>query len=848
MSKLQLGEYLVRAGLITESELRVAESEKARHKGNLAHTLLEMDFADEKALVPLLANFYNVPYVNLEEHGVDEKAVKLLDELFCRHNECIAFEIDEQRFLHVAMTSPNDLELFDQIRVITARNIRQFVAGPLDIQEALTRVLRGAHEMSPEMQFSLMNETLLQLEEQDDKSSEEFVSDQAEDEITLPPADPEPSAAAPTRQMEVDHIRRLREELHDFMTRTDQFLYALSWHLTTRGLLPPGLVSGQVVPYPGGGPEGKETAAPPDAVAAAPAPVAPQPRPATALATPPEQPERPRKPVRSQTPPTPAAPKAPPTQQMQAPPRQEGPLGAAPITPEPSLGPAGDGSGDSSGVGAHVRARRSKPTPTPPPPRPQRRRSPTGPQDEEHVEHVTEDEPPRDEARHEEPSLVDRPVRERVEPAEAPQRSKVVTSEGAGRAAASGEIGSTPSADPSASSVVLMELPEAVEEPIVALDFGTTRSSVAMLVDNRLEVMKLPRVAVLKLPGGEWDMPSAVAFRKDGTVMLGQSARKLAATEPASSVMSPKRLIGRQFDDPHVQPVLGNMAATTLAGPNGEVMVKVRGREISITEVCAHILNLLRLVAQRNLKREVKDVVLSTPVSFKEAQYLALQQAANMAGLNVVGFVEEPVAAALSNRYDPSFQGMVAVYDFGGGTFDFTVVEAQKTGLKVIAKGGDAWLGGDDIDVALANAAANAFWRETGIELRNQATQWQQLLMASEYAKRELSLRNKSAIHVKRVALTSKGAYDIHFPLSRQLFASLIREIIERTLDTCQETLNRANIRIDDLTAIFVSGGSSYIPAVQNALADFFGKVPKSAVPPERAVLVGAAIQRAFIG
>jgi actin-like ATPase involved in cell morphogenesis len=843
MSKLQLGEYLVRAGLITESELRVAESEKARHKGDLSRALLEMDFADEKELMPLLGNFFNVPYVNLSDQAIDEEAVKLLDEHFCRHNECIAFEIDEQRFLHVAMARPNDLELFDQIRVATQRNIRQFIAGPADIQTTLTRVLRGAREMSPEMQFSLMNETLLELEEEAPQDQEdEFGAVEAprdlEDEITLPPADPGPSGEAPTMQLEVGEVGGLRQELRDFMTRTDQFLYALAWHLTTRGHLPPGLVSGQVVPYPGGGPEGmKEAAAtvPPSVVApekpAAPTPAAP---PARARATPPQASPQAR----------PTVP-APPTHQMQPRPKRqtgEGPLAAAPITPEPSLGPAGNRGGDSSGVGAHVRAMRARPTPPPPRPAQTRRRSPTG--SPPPVDDVITDEPPRDE-----PSVVDRPVRgERIEPVEAPRsRSKVVTSDGAGRAAASGEIGSTPSADPSATSVVLMELPEAVDEPIVALDFGTTRSSVAMLVENKLEVMKLPRVAVLKLPGGEWDMPSAVAFRKDGTVMLGQSARKLAATDPASSVMSPKRLIGRQFDDPQVQPMLANMAASTVAGPNGEVMVKVRGREISITEVCAHILNLLRLVAQRNLKREVKDVVLSAPVSWKEPQYLALQQAASMAGLNVVGFVDEPVAAALSNRYDASFQGLVAVYDFGGGTFDFTVVETQRTGLKVVAKGGDAWLGGDDIDLALANAAANAFWRETGIELRNQAAQWQQLLMASEYAKCELSLRNKSAIHVKRVALTAKGAYDIHFPLSRQLFASLIREIVERTLDTCQETLTRSSVRIDDLNAVFVSGGSSYIPAVQNALADFFGKVPRSSVPPERAVLVGAAIQRAFI-
>ena len=286
----------------------------------------------------------------------------------------------------------------------------------------------------------------------------------------------------------------------------------------------------------------------------------------------------------------------------------------------------------------------------------------------------------------------------------------------------------------------------------------------------------------------------------------------------------------------------------SLQHSDGEVMLKVRGQEISVTEVCAHILNLLRLVAEKNLDCEVKDVVLSAPVSFTKPQYAALQQAAAMGGLNVLGFVDEPAAAALSNRYDACFNGLVAVYDFGGGTFDFTVVEADNTGIEVIARGGDPWLGGDDIDVTLAGAAADAFWRESGIELRNQAVPWQRLLLAAERVKRDLSLRGNAVLRVERVATTTKGTYNLNYPVSRQLFTSLIRDIVDRTLQTCEETLTRGGVRIGDLAAVYISGGSSYIPAVQNAVCEFFGKVPRSAVPPERAVLVGAAIQQAFLG
>jgi molecular chaperone DnaK len=425
--------------------------------------------------------------------------------------------------------------------------------------------------------------------------------------------------------------------------------------------------------------------------------------------------------------------------------------------------------------------------------------------------------------------------------------SGVISSGGADGVAASGEIKSAPPTDPSAASAVLLETHKAIDRPIVAMDFGTTRSSVALLMDDKLEPNSLPRVAVLKLPDGQWDMPTTIGFRPNGAVVLGDAARRMLATDPANAVMSPKRLLGRKFDDPQIQPLLANTAMESSAGPQGQVVLHARGKDFSVTEACAHILNLLKLVAQRNLKQDVSEVVLSIPVSFSEPQHAALEQAATMAGLKVAAFVDEPVAAAFSNRYDPDFKGLVAVYDFGGGTFDFTVVEVLENDLKVISRGGDAWLGGDDIDSALASAAANAFWRDTGIELRNQATQWQQLLIEAEQAKRRLSKETKTRLHLKEAALTPNGPLDINLPITRAQFAGLCREIIQRSMETCQTAMKKANVRRSDLSAVFVSGGTSHIPAVQQAIVEWFSKVPRSGVPPERAVLVGAALQRAYI-
>jgi molecular chaperone DnaK len=382
----------------------------------------------------------------------------------------------------------------------------------------------------------------------------------------------------------------------------------------------------------------------------------------------------------------------------------------------------------------------------------------------------------------------------------------------------------------------LLSAPELAGETVVAIDFGTTRSSVA--------VMEEGEVNVLRLPGGDWDIPSVVGFRKNGSVMVGSSARRMLATDPANAIASPKRLVGRRYEDRGLQPYLTQQAITSLAGPNGEVMLFARGREISATEACAHLLNLLRLISSKHIGTEVKEVLLTTPVSFGQPQFKGLTESAELAGLKVLQFVDEPVAAALANRAHPAFGGRVAVYDFGGGTFDFTVVEVsddvQK--MQVLTTAGDAWVGGDDLDEALAKAAANAFWQQHGIELRHQVVQWQRLLVVAEMAKRELSTATETTLRLPKAARTPQGELDLVHPVTRAEFSALIKEPIQRTLETCREAMALCDLKPKDLSAVFLSSGTCYIPAVQEAVADFFGKEPVAVVPPERAVLLGAAV------
>jgi len=386
-------------------------------------------------------------------------------------------------------------------------------------------------------------------------------------------------------------------------------------------------------------------------------------------------------------------------------------------------------------------------------------------------------------------------------------------------------------------SMPLVDVPPG-SPTVVAMDMGTTRSSVAAVIDGR--------VCVLKLPGGQWDMASVVGFRKDGTVMLGQSARKMLASDPNNAIASPKRLLGRRFDDRELQPYLASLGMTALEGPGKEILLETQGRTITVIEACGHILNLLRLVAEKSLGREVHEVILTTPVSFTERQHAALKEAAEMAQLRVLEFIEEPVAATLACVSDSQCTGLVGLFDFGGGTFDFSVVEMGEGSMKIIATAGDGWLGGDDLDDALASAAANSFWRSTNIELRNQIYQWQRLLVRSEHAKRQLSRDPDTTLELPGAALTQQGGLDLVFPITRRQFSDLCADTIQRAIDTCGQALALAGLKPSDLNALYLSGGTTHVPAVHDAVVRFFGQQPRVVVPPERAVLIGAAVHGAL--
>ncbi len=370
--------------------------------------------------------------------------------------------------------------------------------------------------------------------------------------------------------------------------------------------------------------------------------------------------------------------------------------------------------------------------------------------------------------------------------------------------------------------------------PVIGIDLGTTHTSVAAVVNKRVDI--------LEWPGGLKASPSVVSFPAAQECLIGYEARKRLATHPKHTVQSPKRLLGRSFDDPEIQGHIGTAAYGTLRGPDGSVVVEMWEQPYAVTQLCAYMLREAREAAEKALDTRVSRCVLTMPVSFDEERSKLLKRAAQMAQLDVVGLIDEPSAAALANRFDPNFNGVVGVYDFGGGTFDFSLVDVSKGDFAVLATAGDTWLGGDDFDSVLAEATANTFWRENKVDLRKHAVEWQRLRFACERAKRLLSVDDAAAIFVPEVARGPDGPIDLNLEVTREAFNKACTPLIEQSLATCAQALELVDMKPSELSCVYLSGGTTYIPAVREQLAAAFGVPVRTGVPPEHAVCLGAAM------
>ncbi len=373
---------------------------------------------------------------------------------------------------------------------------------------------------------------------------------------------------------------------------------------------------------------------------------------------------------------------------------------------------------------------------------------------------------------------------------------------------------------------------------IIGIDLGTSNTAVSVVKDGK--------VSVLTNADGSRAIPSVVSFPHNAPPIVGAEARRRIATEPSRTVSSPKRLLGRKFTDREVQSFVGSAAYRTVAAPDGGVLVEIESESYAIPQLCGFILQAARSLAERHLK-DVRLAVLAVPVSFDEVRCRAVEVAAKLAGLEVVGLIAEPNAAALANRYVPGFGGLVGVYDFGGDTFDFSIVDVSRSRFQVVASAGDAWLGGDDIDAVLSDAAANQFWRQHKVDLRKHAAELQRLRFACEEAKRALSTAETTRLEVKDVLRTAEGMVSLKLSLDRGTLTRAAGAIVRRSLEVADRAVAQAGIKPTDLTAVYLCGGSSQMPAVRDAVQKHFSVPLKAGVAPEQAVCVGAAIHGSLI-
>jgi len=376
----------------------------------------------------------------------------------------------------------------------------------------------------------------------------------------------------------------------------------------------------------------------------------------------------------------------------------------------------------------------------------------------------------------------------------------------------------------------------------IGIDLGTTNSCVAVL--ESAEPVVIPNTE------GSRTTPSIVAFTESGDRLVGQIAKRQAVTNPESTVYAVKRLIGRKEEDEEVQRMIENCTYSIVAADNGDVRVRVRGKDYSSQELSAIILTKMREIAEEYLGEDVEDAVITVPAYFDDAQRQATKDAGRIAGLNVLRIINEPTAAALAYGLETEGEtGSVAVYDLGGGTFDISILQLKEGVYEVKATNGDTFLGGEDFDTRIINNLADLFSEENGeIDLRDDKMALQRLREAAEKAKHELSSALETDINLPFIA-ASKDGKPLHLTttLTRQQLEELTEELVERTLEPCRTCLTDAEMTVADVDVVILVGGQTRMPRIQERVEEYFGKAPSKRVDPDEVVAVGAAIQSGVI-
>src|ERR1700752_4486841 len=375
---------------------------------------------------------------------------------------------------------------------------------------------------------------------------------------------------------------------------------------------------------------------------------------------------------------------------------------------------------------------------------------------------------------------------------------------------------------------------------VIGIDLGTTNSCVA--------VMEAGKPRVIENSEGDRTTPYIVALTKDNEVLVGQSAKRQAVTNPSNTLFAVKRLIGRKFTDDVVQKDIHMVPYKIVQADNGDAWIESQGKKMAPPEISARVLMKMKKTAEDFLGETVTEAVITVPAYFNDSQRQATKDAGRIAGLNVKRIINEPTAAALAYGLDK--QGgdrKIAVYDLGGGTFDISIIEiAEVDGerqFEVLSTNGDTFLGGEDFDLRIINFLAEQFLKESGVDVRKDPLAMQRLKEAAEKAKIELSSTQETDINLPYITADASGPKHLNVKLTRAKLESLVEDLVQKTVAPCRMAVKDAGLDTKDIAEVILVGGQTRMPMVQKYVRDLFGKEPRKDVNPDEAVAVGAAIQ-----
>ncbi len=379
---------------------------------------------------------------------------------------------------------------------------------------------------------------------------------------------------------------------------------------------------------------------------------------------------------------------------------------------------------------------------------------------------------------------------------------------------------------------------------IIGIDLGTTNSCVSVMDGEK------PRV--IENAEGDRTTPSVVGYTEDGEILVGQSAKRQAVTNPHNTVFAVKRLIGRKFKDDVVQKDIKMVPYKIIEADNGDAWVEAKGEKMAPPQVSAEVLRKMKKTAEEFLGEPVTEAVITVPAYFNDSQRQATKDAGKIAGLDVKRIINEPTAAALAYGMDKAKgDHTIAVYDLGGGTFDISIIEiAEVDGehqFEVLSTNGDTFLGGEDFDMRLIEYLAEQFKKESGIDLHSDPLALQRLKEAAEKAKIELSSSQQTEVNLPYITADATGPKHLVVKLSRAKLESLVEDLVTRSMDPVKMALKDAGLSPSEIDDVILVGGQTRMPMVQKVVADYFGKEPRKDVNPDEAVAMGASIQGAVL-